>query len=157
MRISDWSSDVCSSDLGILANAGLQVEIGSNCTAVECLDLSALEAVAERAFAFGFEPEAIDVAADKRLTIPTIAIASGTSLIFSQVEHHLVDSSPALLAHRFGAGTVHFRLRDQSIGIMIAWRRWRGCVAGGKRRPGARKSTRLNSSHYCATRMPPSA
>src|SRR3546814_7427567 len=55
----------------ILANAGLQVEIGSNCTAVECLDLSALEAVAERAFAFGFEPEAIDVAADKRLTIPT--------------------------------------------------------------------------------------
>src|SRR3546814_4223465 len=91
MRISDWSSDVCSSDL---------------------------------------------VAADKRLTIPTIAVASGTSLIFSQVEHHLVDSSPALLAHRFGAGTVHFRLREQSIGIMIAWRRWRGCVAGGKRRPG---------------------
>src|SRR3546814_9284698 len=81
MRISDWSSDVCSSDLP---------------------------------------------------TIPTIAIASGTSLIFSQVEHHLVDSSPALLAHRFGAGPVHFRLREQSIGIMIAWRRWRGCVAGGK-------------------------
>src|SRR3546814_1998694 len=41
----------------ILANAGLQVEIGSNCTAVECLDLSALEAVAERAFAFGRSEE----------------------------------------------------------------------------------------------------
>src|SRR3546814_18086572 len=50
----------------ILAHAGLQVEIGPNCTAVRCLDLSAIEGGAKRAFAFGFEPEAIDVAAANR-------------------------------------------------------------------------------------------
>src|SRR3546814_1440736 len=105
MRISDWSSDVCSSDL-------LHVLVD----AARALDVAAGEPADER------DVHAADEADD-----------AGLGSHGRQHTHHI---RPFLLAKQDGlhVGRLHHRIDD------------------GK--AGDRKSTRLNSSHYCASRMP---
>src|SRR3546814_9533181 len=110
MRISDWSSDVCSSDLErgeqALASLGkLKDELGGLITKVQ-----------------------------------------GTGLLFS------CELDPGFKG--YGTGSSEEWLREQGLGV----------IHGGEnslrftpRFEADRKSTRLNSSHYCASRMPSSA
>src|SRR3546814_15179489 len=92
MRISDWSSDVCSSDL-----ARLQIEIGTDRAAIECLDLGGLDTLSEYAFALGLERQPVDVAAEPRLAVPAIAILAVADLDLGKIEHDLIEFSPTLL------------------------------------------------------------
>src|SRR3546814_7533886 len=119
MRISDWSSDVCSSDL--LARPGVAlfgVDPGPN--------------------AQGLCPV---VRLDARvLQIRTIEAGTG-------VGYGLDHIAPAPQ-----------RLATIALGYADGWPR---CLGGGgaawHRGARDRKSTRLNSSHSCASRMPSSA
>src|SRR3546814_6416549 len=112
MRIIDWSSDVCSSDLEadrrigaigigpeILPYARLRVEIGSDRAAVEDLDLGALDAFAEKPFAFALEREPIDIAAVPRLAVPAETVAALARLIFRAVEADAGDRRYSILLH----------------------------------------------------------
>src|SRR3546814_4212945 len=106
MRISDWSSDVCSSDL----LAGLAAAPGR-----------ALGRAAARRF---------QSVASRNEDRAGSALADGLAAV--QLDAELVGDH--LLAARLLAG-----LAAQVIAVRD------------------RKSTRLNSSHYCASRMPSSA
>src|SRR3546814_10919264 len=114
MRISDWSSDVCSSDLGALDDAGL-VEGDDQHLAVHHLRLH--------------EGDFLGLLTD---VVPLAVLEGGYRRGRSQ---EIDDVLPALHA-RFDHGDV--------LGI--------GRIAAPDR-----TSTRLNSSHYSASRMPPSA
>src|SRR3546814_1858623 len=110
MRISDWSSDVCSSDLG-----------------QEGVEGDDLHAQAQRAFG--------DDAAD-------IATADQAERLLRQLDAHEAVLFP-LAGLRRGVGFGNLaRQREHHRDRMFG---------------GDRKSTRLNSSHYCASRMPSSA
>src|SRR3546814_7012893 len=110
MRISDWSSDVCSSDLPAqLGNVGIgghEADTGNRCA--DHLDDPAVRPDALQAVRFH---------------------AAGQA---HAQDDHLLDV----------AGTV-FAMLDIPAHEL------------GKRRD--RKGTRLNSSHYCATRIPSSS
>src|SRR3546814_3756125 len=119
MRISDWSSDVCSSDLRHLV--------------AQISELSHLDGCAERA-GTQLEPEAL------------IGIA-GIGL----------DKADDGEIHKSKADGVHIRNAQQA-SITQAHRLQN--IQFGLQRQSAerdRKSTRLNSSHYCASRIASSA
>src|SRR3546814_9305149 len=116
MRISDWSSDVCSSDLqsGWLpkwsyANQHTNVMVG---------DPAAI--MIASAYAFGARDFDTAAALDAMIKGATQPAAPAQSLLFGNAGY--VER----------AGLAAYRALD-------------------------RKSTRLNSSHYCASRMPSSA
>src|SRR3546814_18161810 len=104
MRISDWSSDVCSSDL-----ARLQIEIGTDRAAIECLDLGGLDTLSEYAFALGLERQPVDVAAEPRLAVPALAILAVADLDLGKIAHDLIDISPTLLFPNFLSRISHYR------------------------------------------------
>src|SRR3546814_9573641 len=109
MRISDWSSDVCSSDL-----------LGPD-------DAAILE----------YDPAGAGYAAVQL-----------TEWLYRSRDYHRIQSS--LTAAQSAID------RDGRIRLVIARRDpgvWNWLDTGGQ----DRKSTRLNSSHYCASRMPSSA
>src|SRR3546814_3783749 len=106
MRISDWSSDVCSSDLAMAMGC-----IG------DCLDVHDVA----RRVAYGFAEYRFGVFVDKRF----------------QGGHIVVRGA----LDRNALARKGMRKQDVSAAIQI----------------GDRKSTRLNSSHYCAYSMPSSA
>src|SRR3546814_4022989 len=108
MRISDWSSDVCSSDL-----AALEVEIGLSIVPV------APPAGAHEDRIAASDRDACDA---RRL---------------------LQVGSRDLVARRPGVGADMAGHVEQDAAAEDRWQ--------------DRKSTRLNSSHSCATRMPSSA
>src|SRR3546814_8747342 len=60
--------------LEIVTDARLQIEIGTDRAAIECLDLGGLDTLSEYAFALGLERQPVDVAAEPRLAVPAIAI-----------------------------------------------------------------------------------
>src|SRR3546814_7160480 len=107
MRISDWSSDVCSSDLEVEFAQGPAAEIGD--------DLA-------RAEARGFAAQRLEMRGR-----PFIGFDVARELLVDAGAAHLDRDRAAVGRHRA------VDLRED------------------------RKSTRLNSSHYCASRMPSSA
>src|SRR3546814_7849307 len=113
MRISDWSSDVCSSDL--LAIGGSFVAFltyGKNLWALILFQRSHGLSAGETGLMLG-------------VTIGVAGIV-GTWL-------------GGYLADRFGSVDRRHMLTTPAIGMALG---------------ADRKSTRLNSSHYCASRMP---
>src|SRR3546814_9716166 len=110
MRISDWSSDVCSSDLVCIAHA-----LGG--------DLGAL--------------------ADHQTGTGPLSVVDAHQVV-GQVAR-LARAHPGQWGHEDTVGGAHRteveRLEQARHGIHA----------------GDRKSTRLNSNHYCAPRMPSSA
>src|SRR3546814_8193723 len=118
MRISDWSSDVCSSDLG---NAALQ-----------------RRARARQGYIRACKGSAIDIGA-KNLLRRSIVIC----VIYGVSRPHHLRIEPGCLTDPGEVG----RLTVLKHEIRNVER-----VSSGDR-----KSTRLNSSHYCASRMPSSA
>src|SRR3546814_11941720 len=118
MRISDWSSDVCSSDL-----------IGPDRPAVERLYLGALDAFAEHALAFAFDRQPVDVATIPSLTVPAEAVAAFARLIFGAVEADESDGLRTILFHLVVARMIHFSLGVDSICIPVAGRPMRGDIA----------------------------
>src|SRR3546814_18549770 len=99
MRISDWSSDVCSSDL-----------IGPDRPAVERLYLGALDAFAEHALAFALDRQPVDVATIPSLTVPAEAVAAFARLIFGEVEADERDGLRTIRVHHVVARMLHFSL-----------------------------------------------
>src|SRR3546814_9887694 len=116
MRISDWSSDVCSSDLGIEGDTCQQVAIGG--------DLARLDAAADQ-HGVGFRGEL------KRLLTLDRDPVHGRDFGRGRGDMR----RPALRLH-----AVHDRGCDERVQLVAA----------------VLKSTRLNSSQYCASRMPSS-
>src|SRR3546814_1747284 len=108
MRISDWSSDVCSSDLAASPQRVLPVEWG-------------------RAGG-GHEDAGVVDAVDRKYLLKDL-----TNLI-AQEDAHVVSIRSA--SGRHGQQRMHPQVRVQDLD---------------------RKSIRLNSSHYCASRMQSSA
>src|SRR3546814_19533035 len=103
MRISDWSSDVCSSDL-----------IGPDRTAVERLYLGALDAFAEHALAFALDRQPVDVATIPSLTVPVEAVAAFARLIFAEVEADESDGLRTILFHNVVERMLQFKIgRDK--------------------------------------------
>src|SRR3546814_8485937 len=117
MRISDWSSDVCSSDLGNIEAGGLRIDVA-----------------AHRVFA-GEDPIQIGPT-EYRL------------LHFFMTHPERVYSRSQLLDNVWGGnGYVEERTVDVHIRRLRKTLEPHGVDAD-------RKSTRRNSSHYCAPRMP---
>src|SRR3546814_4321250 len=108
MRISDWSSDVCSSDLRN------QVQLGYFCG----------------------ETESEEFQIDGREVCP----------VYSKAAHHDFLDRTFVKERRIWLPLGDFS-EESRLSIWI----------GGRERPTDRKSTRLNSSHYCEYRMPYSA
>src|SRR3546814_14512707 len=124
MRISDWSSDVCSSDLQesgpvdlehigrkalhaddgmgtlgtgqVLPDTSLQVPPRADRMAPKSLDFGGLGAFSESAFALALEPELVAVATIVALHIPTVAIPPFPPAIFnaSALDPQHVHSQP---------------------------------------------------------------
>src|SRR3546814_3560697 len=135
MRISDWSSDVCSSDLfpaGIKRGKNRQEnfpQIGQRIFHFVC-DEKPLPAERPRL------PQERDLAVNG-----LVQVFAGLGLGDARILH----------LHQFGyAVPVVDHALAPDLGGM-------GCKNGNDERLVDRKSTRLNSSPYCASRMPYSA
>src|SRR3546814_3932098 len=122
MRISDWSSDVCSSDLNRQADARPVRQEG--CEEGACQEDGGEEGAGEE----GREEKDVDEE-DRR--------KKGNEKDGGEEDYHRGRRRPVLTNHR---------VRTQSS-------RTAGLPSG----TSDRKSTRLNSSHYCASRMQSSA
>src|SRR3546814_12963598 len=102
MRISDWSSDVCSSDLGtkIVTDAGLEVPPRVESTAPERLYLHAFQTLAETALALGLEPAPVDIAAIPALRVPRITVLAIADACFELLtQDHAHFNLEMLLVH----------------------------------------------------------
>src|SRR3546814_7663710 len=133
MRISDWSSDVCSSDL--VADAGLHIPVGIDRAGIESLDLGAVHAAIKRAFTLALEHQPVDVAAEPRFAIPAKAVAALARLILGQVEHDLMECTAAMLLVEIGPYAFHFPRRGTGHGVMVGRRRRRRRITGRQCRP----------------------
>src|SRR3546814_6348010 len=138
MRISDWSSDVCSSDLGnrLAHDIGLADHDGPLAPEV------------------GHHALKKDHAAHRR---------AGHEASRTRREPTDIDGMKAIHVLRWVYGVEHFRAVDLlgkrqlnqnamygRVGVELCYQREEFSL-------GDRKSNRLNSSHYCASRMPYSA
>src|SRR3546814_9121580 len=139
MRISDWSSDVCSSDLDPRAaqelypdfdievrqqDRGLRIDL-KNAPAIAFVDGEIIRGVAE------------------------LLAAVVRDLVYTAIE--LAPEYADELGTSAGVTDAVFRpLRNAAV-LQPADPNLVFCCGG------ARKSTRLNSSHYCASRIPSSA
>src|SRR3546814_1362711 len=117
MRISDWSSDVCSSDLFITRDA-VGVGLPARKLFVDDLDLGKTLGADRRHFDW--------------LAVDLVAGADADHVeIIEHVELGHAQAGDAVVEDR--------------------------APRGNRIEPADRKSTRLNSSHSCASRMPSSA
>lgn len=104
--------------------------------AIERLNFGAVERLAETAFALRLQPQAINIASDPRLAIPTIPVATLASTVLRQIEEHLIVGHPAMLATQIVLAGGRHRLRTpETIGKMIAGGSGCGLVAGGRSVP----------------------
>src|SRR3546814_3294304 len=139
MRISDWSSDVCSSDLWLLFAAWLHAQahllwvFAAIKIAIFGFALPVYLTVCHRMLPFF----ASVVIADYRVWRPLWLLAAWWLLVFA---HLLLE-----LMHGYSL----LWIADLPMALLAAFTLWRWWP----RRPD-RKSTRLNSSHSCAPRMP---
>src|SRR3546814_6122423 len=139
MRISDWSSDVCSSDLAESA-ADLDTQIAKT-----------NEVLAANSVKLGAVDEAIG-----NLLVKQDSLSSN---------HAALSAELLQLGQRFDGLSEKLMGNVQSFQAALgALRQYRSEVLsfqvtqlGIQKTQLDRKSTRLNSSHYCATRMPSSA
>src|SRR3546814_6379236 len=121
MRISDWRSDVCSSDL---TETGLRLS--------------------ERAARILAEAVAAEEAAHDEASSP-----KGTIRLAAPMSFGLLHVAPAVadFLEQYPAITIDLHLSDEKIDIIELG-------FDIVLRIAERKSTRLNSSHYCASRLP---
>src|SRR3546814_1228167 len=127
MRLSDWSSDVCSSDLAC-STGRFRAEREADWTAFDAL-LTRLEKKGARALS---SEELLQLPLLYRATLSSLSIARATSLDKALLDHLEALSMRGYFLIYGVRQSRLARLRD-------------------------RKSTRLNSSHSCASRMPSSA
>src|SRR3546814_10582288 len=135
MRISDWSSDVCSSDL----------VRGGEADAVDAVDLGdgADQQAQVGHFSLTVRPAIrVDVLAEQ------VDLAHALRGELGDFHQHVLERPADFLA----AGVGHHAERAVLRAALHA--RDEGTRALGARLD--RKSTRLNSSHYCESRMPSS-
>src|SRR3546814_1815950 len=133
MRISDWSSDVCSSDLDNLYSLhSTFADDPALRTKIAAYASTRLEPALRR---LGFKPVAGESSEDAILRTDLItylgAMGDRTVLAAAQERFAKLDHDPAALNGPLQTA-------------------WLGVIAD-------RKSTRLHSSHYCASRIPSSA
>src|SRR3546814_8610291 len=142
MRISDWSSDVCSSDLSENLVSDIVGELAGLIEIEEILDQSGLA----------------DVERSEERVEEALRRARESSEMQRILFQHAVSYDANELQSSFAMGLAH--LRAFVFGMLTAAG---GSVRDSRFYPGRawrledRKSTRLNSSHYCAYRMPSSA
>src|SRR3546814_3353592 len=132
MRISDWSSDVCSSDL-----QGRDLLAGNQPIEAGFFYVKHLAAQRQNSLELTIAPLLCGTAC--RVTLDNIDFAQ-CGVFFLAVGQ---------FARQAGAFKHAFTARHLACPA--------GCVARAGRFNKDRKSTRLNSSHYCASRMPSSA
>src|SRR3546814_8195993 len=123
MRISDWSSDVCSSDLVVL-QAGDLVARGN---ATPAGDGEGLAAIALERIAFG------------RSDLQDVSVVLGDDGVHAAIRTGTLDAEPFLSGD---AGEAEAAAEAPS----------RSFTPLSVLAPKDRKSTRLNSSHSCAPR-----
>src|SRR3546814_4722868 len=116
MRISDWSSDVCSSDLDRFSEGDPRA-----------LELNGAFNAANRGLI-----EFIEIFKNETEYLHTIITATQEKVVPAPGRHGTVYVDTAIIGHSNEAEWQKFKSED-------------------------RKSTRLTSSHYCASRMPASA
>src|SRR3546814_3551209 len=140
MRISDWSSDVCSSDLKEIGRRGFAGGVAAAALREERRER--LRRALRRGVGRG--------RFDNQVRPSRSAIAAGGAAIELQAREQ----------GRSQARAVERSSRQRRVVVVVAGQRrdgvaqWRHVVDHAAR---DRKSTRLNSSPYCATRMPSSA
>src|SRR3546814_7619838 len=120
MRISDWSSDVCSSYLTGLVTV----------TFTKPSNLIANVAANNEAY-----------------QLQRATVTNGVVGAYGNIGAAITGAAPATFADTPGVGTFRYRVVTNGTDGVNA-------VANST---ADRKSTRLNSSHYCAYRMPSSA
>src|SRR3546814_1256567 len=131
MRISDWSSDVCSSDLVPALRWRAYVELGGH-----LLGFWAASAAAFLCYLAAFP--AIDApGAVQTAGTFLVSWAAGFVAVFAPQRAGVFETTMA-------------GLLDGPVAALAL-------VIAGYRALPDRKSTRLNSRHYCAARMPSSA
>src|SRR3546814_3280313 len=145
MRISDWSSDVCSSDLfvgiggiGMSGIAEVMHILGYKVQGSDVAEGYVVEGLRKQGIpvAIGHDPDNLGEAA---VVVTSTAIKRGNPEVDAAYERRIpVVRRAEMLAELM-------RLK-----ATVA-------IAGTHGKTTGRKSTRLNSSHYCATRMPSSA
>src|SRR3546814_970626 len=140
MRISDWSSDVCSSDLAIVDQPArppdLRHHAVAGVVAQRAGDTSDLRSFAD-----------VDAGrADRDALVAIDAVAEGVGILLGLLDAAARLAAPALVGHekRF---FVHHRGLDARPGTHIDAHLLAQETAKNKGRRGDRKSTRLNSRH----------
>src|SRR3546814_7732701 len=139
MRISDWSSDVCSADLHQIRRIAEILDAPNSdlpdLMREECRDL--LEQIAEKTGRINARTAKIKALAAEADTARRLQTIPG------------VGPLTALAVEAFAPPMESFRCgRDFAAWLGLVPRQFSS---------GDRKSTRLNSSHSCASRMPTSA
>src|SRR3546814_4668340 len=140
MRISDWISDVCSSDLGTHDHLILRTGEGHVLALNDPRRFGSLDLVRTDAWeAFGpftrMGPEPLSAAFDGRY-------------LAKMFKDKIAPVKAALLDQRIVAGLGNIYVCEA---LHLAG------IEPGRASGRDRKSTRLNSSHSCATRMPSSS
>src|SRR3546814_4513997 len=133
MRISDWSSDVCSSDLGDIWITGLDLRaVAVYQTAQAPVDFAAAPV---------FDDDALELDARRRPRLPYLAVIGEDrhplDIVGGAPRHHRMDTA-AVVADHAAERVAAVGRRIGAEGQMVLLRR----VAQRDR-----KSTRLNSSH----------
>ena len=108
--------------LEVVPHTGLKVEVRADRAAVECLELRAVDAFAEGAFAFGFYRQTVDVTAEPRLAVPAIAVLAVTDLEFGEVEHDHREVAATFLLHHRHVRAVDLGRREEPSGVAIGRR-----------------------------------
>ncbi|MCY1551425.1 hypothetical protein D9M68_877540 [compost metagenome] len=67
---------VVAAPVEVVAHPGLHIPERGDGAAIESLDLGAVQAVVDVAFALGLPPEAVDVAAGPALDLPTVGVGA---------------------------------------------------------------------------------
>src|SRR3546814_10573730 len=141
MRISDWSSDVCSSDLRVALGPGERtVEMGGIHLTLMIGAVGLVVTVAEH------EIPPQGRLRDERWSRTAKALAPHRSCAADRVRWRRFRPAPPSLAARREEHPPDHRHRPR--------RARRLPLAHTQIANGDRKSTRLNSSHYCAYRLP---
>src|SRR3546814_9011997 len=127
MRISDWSSDVCSSDL-------------FNSEEILACDKAGVTVTLPKPMTSGSKAKGHFVKADFRYLADEDVYSCPAG---ERLKYYFTNEEKGLTLRRYWTNACRV--------CAIKHR----CTTGVQRRD--RKSTRLNSSHYCASRMPTSA